>query len=218
MQSTPWLANRPPSVGGWHEMSSREFPVYSMVAEYHKAGRVNGSVMKHLRYHPAWPALSFLGSPNLRDGAEVLCDIVDPRWFLSPKKPNRWSRLFEFFGLNPVTMQFLVSEEKRGKCRHLDRAKTCIRCWTGEKKPPPGIRNLPPQLFLWAAFRSINQDKDSWKALRAASRKFLLFLTTSWLDEMHPSRELFVPEYFFQNRRQAKAFRKHRRENRPRLA
>jgi hypothetical protein len=197
------------SLGGWHKMRPDDYLHFALASQLHKVGRVDKVAQAIYHKHPAWMLLTFI--PHLREDATIrlLNEIVDPRWFINPVNPTRGSRLRRFLGLDLKTMLGVCGEGKPQ--RYHARCKLVLDAWTGSHNAKMIER---PDHFLWRIKRaSLEKHNNTALGNLRASQAFVEYLRLCWLATLgrgrHQLEALFVPEYFFQERYEAKAFYDH---------
>ena len=215
----------PPSCGGWHSMSPLDYASYALAAALRASeGRYTVEVRNCLWAHPVWPAARFprfISRPAL---ATLLGELLDPRWYIDPDRPNGTRRLLGFLGLNPRTQAGVMSLGRPNPMH--DRCKLVHRCWS---RPPlhigltyrqdwrPAEASQPglaigddPRDFLW---RICYSRKDPVIGHVRASQQFAIFLQQTWLQSLSQAssqaHEVFVPEHYFRWSSESAAFRRH---------
>lgn len=158
-----------------------------------------------LRRHPVWPALSFIPWSDKDSAAYLVAEILEPRWFRHPWRPNRLTRLFSFLGLTADNADAFLLGGSTG--RHYERAAAVFRTWSVQMdEASKGL----PGAFLWRVFEANGLDASAAQGLLRASRCFVRFLHAVWSQE-RSDRHLFAPEMFFKYDWEADAYTKHRR-------
>lgn len=173
----------PSHCGGWHILTDRDYPAYAHAAE--PDGR-------WLESHPAWPSLSFIGGVNREALATLLSQLLDPRWHVSPDKPERSGRLRNFLGLMP-----------RSAAKAAGRYALVRDAW--KTQLPEGAIERP-EYFLWRVFLDAGE--------LSACHKFAAFLRHTWIDSLHRGKgadDLFDPRLFFARPDVSAAYLQHMR-------
>jgi hypothetical protein len=211
------------SLGGWHDYQSDDHIIYRMVQMVQNSPYSDHKINALLRLavnHPVWPALQFLSGLSEGDAAQLLAVVIDPRWYIDTDEPNRSSRLEQYLGLTPKTIQAVLAGD-RDTWLH-DRCQCVIRSWlAGQKVVMPRVAgktgNMPgvggdisePRNFLGRIFHA---RKNDVRGYLAASRHFISYLRHNWLNvvtgDSHRGR-LFVPEHFFHRSDEVVAYKKH---------
>lgn len=197
------------SLGGFHELSDRDGPSYALhVAMTRSGGLLNDAAAELLREHRAWPALSFIVGLDQVAAARMLCDVLDPRWFVSLQNPNSLGRLYSFLGLTPRHVENALVG-RTPTCKQGRRCANVLQAWYR-----PSVAADPELLAHPGAYlqRIVVADPvaHSIKYFVKASRLFVAFVRDVWLDMMAaPGRRLFVPKYHFSEPTTAEAFTRH---------
>jgi hypothetical protein len=78
------------SLGGWHAVAEYDKAVYSILAAYRGMRKpTDGESYLLLRRHPAFAQMSFFRGLDCSALLWLLCDIVDPRWWIiSSRQPG----------------------------------------------------------------------------------------------------------------------------------
>ena len=209
MRQMAEVHTRPPSLGGWHEVTIQDFIQYGLLLELEETGgEYSAAIGRLMSIHPAWPALSFIPSRDEGMGAKMLAIIRDPRWYADVVHPNRTSKLFSYLGLmegnmSSVTGGFL-EDNKKAKGMHADRADIVFRSWACGKSH---AEDNTPEGFLW---RVLAEAPTKQKGMLKACKRYVSLVRNVWLDNLAaPGRTLFVPEYFFDKKEEAEAYRYH---------
>lgn len=190
LDMTRW--DGPPSLGGWHVVGEKEYPSYLLAAAYRK-GYPLPALEPVLRTHLAWPAVSLIPHLDKWSVCGLLSHIIDPRFFVDRRAPDRSSRLKSYLGASPRTRR---EASLGGDAPVHWRWRTVLKCWLGE---PPSKRDLAFEpYFLW---RSYYGGKDPATGEVRASQRWLAFLRHTWLDSLYRGDAggsfLFAPELFF---------------------
>ena len=201
-----WQPAAPVQAGGcWHRMGPQEYTTYAIVSELAATGgHPSDMARRSLRYHPAWPALSFLAGLDEDAACRLVAAVIDPRWFRHPTRPARLSRLTAFLGLTPANMAAYVAGTPGG--HNYARAVTVLDTWaTGFKHSMEG-----PHGFLHRIAAAAPAGEYHLGLLKASER-FARFLTEVWTAETALSPEVrFDPGLFFKRPDEAAAYAAHR--------
>lgn len=192
-----------PSLSGWHEFGPLDYPSYAIAYHFSKSNTFDDYVKRILTLHPVWPSLSFIKNIDLENCSRLIGLILDPRWYIDTyNDPNRGSKLEQYLGLNPRTQSSLVN--KKQTWRH-DRCKLVMKCWKSNK--PNKEELCEPENFLWRIYHARSNKGDL-----CASKEFVRFLRLTWLNSIVCSpkaNRLFVPDYFFANKEESEAYKRH---------
>lgn len=218
LDSARWVG-WPASLGGWHEFTDADYPSYYLAAQYFsnvESGYDSDSINSMLELHPAWPSLSFIPHIARTACAKLIATILDPRWFVDLKEPEKNSKLENFLGLTPQVQLALNDNGPDGMDENitLKQLKNCelvMSVWR-VARPVSKSDYLCPSNFLWRLHAT--EGADAMADLRT-SQTFISFLKHIWLDAVYRKRGgvsedgLFVPEYFFKHEDEISAFKKH---------
>lgn len=193
MRSTPLTS----ACGGWHPISESDYATYALIARLNRTGGAFDSVAStYFQAHPVHRALSYIPTLSPVHAAQVMKTIVDPRWYVDRRAPERQGKLELFMGLTPAT-QKRVSDEKTllVKAREL-RCAAVLEAW---KTHHPGAVDLTnPRNFLYRIHKAAG---SGIKGDLRASQAFLRYLRYNWLDAADKRKGakdgLFAPELFF---------------------
>lgn len=228
-----------PSLGGWRELTEKDYVTYALLGVLRKSsGKLNNLAERLLRAHPAWPAVSFLSDANLEAACQLVCEVLDPRWYVDQTKPDANKRLLSQFGLGFSGQQnigYLLGVEKQPG-QHVSEAKLVLDTWTGGNYVPPQPDAIDAHGFLW---RLAAKGSGGIKGMVRSCQVFLAFLREVWLDNLTPLRhyepvarklgrkrpttvnylrlvkaksyspQLFVPAHFFELSGEVAAWRAH---------
>ena len=195
-----------PSLGGFHEITSVDYPAYALAAEFFSQGstepvELTDLMRNYLQAHPAWKSLRFIRYLNEFSCARLLAIILDPRWYIDKCNPDRIAKLEAWLGLNPKT-QAGILQTIAPLGRHHDKCSTVFNCWYREELKlevfdnimefdlipwdednnacPPG---MAPCDFVWRVWAS-HAENSTIAALRA-SQMFVRFLRHTWLSAIY---------------------------------
>lgn len=196
---------RPASIGGWHEMTENDYVSYMLAHKLQTAKTCNDDIRRLAKDHIAWPALSFIPTINRDAAIQLLCTLLDPRWYIDPDKPDKGARIESFLGLHPKTQRGVSGDGPRWRLHNL--CELVMRCWKPVDLVPysPGTMENPRNFVLrvWQ-----HHGKGYLGDLRA-SQYFINYLRLTWISGLYGKRTgeaLFVPEYFFGPRDESSAF------------
>jgi|GEM_PF-4344803 len=190
---------RPPMCGGWHTATEADFATYALLA---------GDEPDDGNGEPAHPLLDYLGFVVGLDEAacrDLIREVVDPRWHADPERPERFSRLQMFLGVNPRWFERLrAGGELPPAARRLQMVSRAWAAGDGYPLDMPG--NFIQRIYV-AGGRSD-------RAFLRASRRFVLFLGHAWRQVIYEANggaanQLFVPELFFKQPAEIEGFKQH---------
>jgi hypothetical protein len=184
--------------GLWHDLTNLDVCTYLMIqcmAEC-RGGDVSDVVRGLARHHPAWVAVAYLQCFDYDAACRLITEIVDPRWYRHPFRPNRGTRLYSHLGLTPRNMAAYLGEDT-AQDRHFDRAALAVAAWYNVQRPTNG--------FLWRQFRKFD---DRVKGLLRCTQRFIDFLRSVWVYGVSPTHPeaSFNPDMFFGDEIEARCF------------
>ncbi len=192
------------SVGGWHELTRKDFLTYALIAELQRNG-ISEDAEKLVQSHPTWTVFSFLPDPKPKIACALIEQLVDPRWYVDLREPDEHERLFNFLGLkSAVHMRAAINPSADMTKMSPTARRTCLVAGAWLRKPDElaGHNGYFHEQSL--------KSKHKIQGLVAASRLFVEMLVAVWRHELAlPGRELFVPRHFFDSASAAEAFQQH---------
>ncbi|MCI0421481.1 MAG: hypothetical protein L0312_20030 [Acidobacteria bacterium] len=194
-----------PSPGGWHPITFGDHCTYTLIMALDECGdNVDDRVRTVVRYHPAWPVLSFIPTLNEDFGCKLLAEMVDPLWFSHSLRSGRHTRLFAHFGLSLTNVTALFDDSgEHAVGRNIERAVIAISTWYHyQAKPTTG--------FLWRIYEQ-HVASDDVRGVLIATQCLLELIWWVWFTAVaSPHPELtFKPELFFKDGNEATAFQRH---------
>ncbi|NDD52693.1 hypothetical protein EBZ39_02230 [bacterium] len=195
-----------PSCGGWHDMSLMDHSTYAMANSWQKNNAViDASVLRYYQFHPARKALKFIHTLSEAATIGLLVSILDPRWFVDLRRPERSSKLELYLGLSPKTQQS-VSDKKRIICRPRElRCATVLSCW--KTANPADVDVSQPNNFLYRIYAAAGGGS---KGDLRASQAFVRYLRHNWLAALDTRKgkkdSLFAPDIFFKSQPEISAY------------
>jgi hypothetical protein len=213
----------PPSVGGWHRMTHKEVPVYSLIARQSLLRRrLDATTDAIFRNHPAFPAFDFLHSGDKFWAVQLFNMLIDPRWHVSSSQTDSRYHLLKFMQLHALnndkevfTRVFDYADIQDTDDPNLRLAMLATRPWLKKSHLSGGAsdRFNKPRYFLQ---RIVQRYDDKNRGVFEAARVFLCFVADVWLDNLFPHRsykmvkktsrlqpctkyspQLFVAKHFF---------------------
>lgn len=195
------------SVGGWHPLTDKEFITYAMyvqrLADNDQPSEAQTALMTQ---HPAWPDVAFIKTLNIDECYKLLVSILDPRFYVNHRRPNRSGKLMRYLGLTPATQLAAMSG-------HLGPA-TNRRCIFTLQSWATGVPDKDPRCFIsrvYSYYVNMKKVGDVKAALRA-SQTFVRYLRYTWLSQLTPlelcgGEVLFCPKTFFRHEDEVQAYR-----------
>ena len=177
------------SLGGWHRYSEAvDGPAYRLAAAAPE------DRLRVAADHPIWYDLQFLTGANQESLANVLAEIIDPRWFVDPHSPNRCGRLRCFFRVKPSAMRRLLDGAVSPGVQRLRLLISAMG--------PPSVPSDAPGDFLR---RVVCNAEAAETGVLTACRLFLAYLVRVWeqriqiLSKGRQAEPLFLPELLFRD-------------------
>ena len=177
-----------------HLLTSHDYCSYALAHELNSSQKLTEKANKILRYHPAWPVVSFVSGYNPMTVAKFLVLVGDPRWFYHPDRPNRLTKLYHFLRLNPLQVKAVL--DGMNDSGFLPRTALAINVWMTPKS------NMLPDTshfsFFWKIAKQQKWRKNPHIGILNATRKFIALVWHFWLSRIsNASERKFIPELFF---------------------
>lgn len=200
---------RPPACGGWHALSMLDYPTYAMLARMRRTNFVfDDAASTYYHLHPAYKALSFIPVIDSAEVAKLLTTIIDPRWYVDLRLPERTSKLELFLGLTPkIQMRVSNSTQILKRAREF-RCANVLACW---KTVASNAADLTaPANFLYRVHKLAGGGA---KGDLRASQAFVRYLRHNWLagleDRLGVKDGLFAPDLFFKSPAEIESYTQH---------
>lgn len=198
-----------PACGGWHTMTDVDYATYALVAKARQASNwFDTPARAFYAAHPAFPALQFIPGISDQTAAQLLATIVDPRWYVDRRFPDRTSKLELYLGLTPKIQRRVSNASKLIHGGRDLRCAIVLNCW--KTSNPEEIDYSLPQNFVWRVWRRAG---GGVKGDLRASQYFISYLRLNWLEALvaRPGvRDLiFSPNNFFKTTDERKAYSTH---------
>lgn len=195
--------------GGWRVIGDSDYIVYAMIARMlRNKDAFDAPVQAYLLGHPAYHALTLIPTLSAAHTARLFKTIVDPRWFVDRRSPDRQGKLDLFMGLTP-RIQKRVSDSTQ--IIHRPRELRCglvLECWKNSHAGAVSLED--PRNFL---YRIHHAAGGGFHGDLRASQAFLRYLRYNWLDAIERRRGvrdgLFAPELFFKTPAERKIYEEH---------
>ena len=199
----------PISCGGWHQITDLDYLIYALVAKAKLGGDwFDAPANVFYTAHPVSAFVSFIGNISHPNVASLIATIIDPRWYVNKRLPDRKSKLELYLGLTP-RIQRRVSNP--ANLIHGGRDLRCFTVLNSWKTTNPAHVNFDlPQNFLWRIWKAAGGGA---KGDLRASQAFVRYLQLNWLDVLvlrHGPRDpIFSPKDFFRSEAECEAFVQH---------
>jgi hypothetical protein len=198
-----------PACGGFHRLTLHDYPTYAMLARMLRTNFVfDDTTEAYFQLHPAQKALSFIPTLSQEMAAKLLINIVDPRWYIDRRKPEKLKKLELFNGLTP-SVQHRVSNKKiiLSKAREF-RCSAILDTW--KTKPYEEVDIKDPANFLYRIWQA---SGGGVRGDLRASQSFLRYVNDNWLANLElrtgVKDGLFAPNLFFKNKEECAAYKSH---------
>lgn len=198
--------------GGWHKLGDEDYVTYAIIARLQRnGGTYDATAAAYLHAHPVFHSLTFIPTLSPQHVALMLKAIVDPRWYVDRRAPERQGKLELYMGLTPAA-QKRVSDNNQ--LLHKPRELRCAAVLESWKSSHPGAVDLAdPRNFLYRVHHAAG---GGTKGDLRASQAFLRYLRYNWLDAADKRRGvkdgLFASELFFKTPGEREAYLAHMRK------
>lgn len=195
--------------GGWHSLSMLDYPTYALLARMCRTNFVFDAAANTYYYlHPAHKALSFIPTIDNAEAAKLLMTIIDPRWYVDLRMPERASKLELFLGLTPKIQTRVSDFSKILKRAREFRCANVLACW---KTVDPDTADLAaPANFLYRVYKVAGGGA---KGDLRASQAFVRYLRHNWLAGLEirvgVKDGLFAPDLFFKSPAEIASYTQH---------
>lgn len=195
--------------GGWHQLTIHDYPTYAMLARMLRTNYdYDDSVQQYFQMHPAHKALEFIPTLDPASAAKLLINIVDPRWYIDRRRPERIKKLELFLGLTPA-VQHKVSNSKKllTKTREF-RCAAVLNSWKTQPLEKVDLKN--PANFLYRIQQAAGGGP---KGDLRASQAFIRYVNDNWLSGLENRKGvrdgLFAPDLFFKTPAERESYEYH---------
>lgn len=202
------------AVGGWHAISFYDYSTYALLARLQRSHFVfDETASNYLRIHPAYRALLFIPNIDMGTVARLLVTVIDPRWFVDTRLPDRTSKLNLYMGLTPAIQRRVSDPDIMiTKGREL-RCATVLGCWKTQDIANVDLKD--PANFLYRVWQFAG---GGCKGDLRASQVFLQYVCQNWLAGLEqrngPKDGLFAPDLFFKSPAEMLAYTEHMKKKR----
>lgn len=195
--------------GGWHKLTLHDYPTYAMLARMIRTNFVfDDTTEAYFNLHPAHRALSFIPTLSHEAAAKLLINIIDPRWYVDRRKPERIKKLELYNGLTPAIQEHVSNKNYLLRKAREFRCAAVLDAWKTKPYEEVDIKN--PANFLYSIW------KDNGGGARGdlrASQAFLRYLNDNWLAGLERRTGvkdgLFIPDGFFKTKEQCADYKEH---------
>jgi len=197
--------------GGWHPVSMSDYPTYAMLSRLTRLNfEFDEAVQTYLRAHPVYKAAAFIPTLSAAHFAQLLTTIIDPRWYVDRRLPERAAKLELFLGLTPQVQDHVSTPTIILKRTREFRCATVLNTWKTQQAENVDTSN--PANFLYRIYTAAGAGTRG--DLRA-SQAFIRYLRHNWLAVLDTRRGakdgLFAPNLFFKTPAEIAAYDEHMR-------
>lgn len=184
----------PRTAGGWNKLTAEQAAIYNL-ATYDNTVDTQDLFSKIIENQWFCKLLSFIPGLHLPAVAALAVEVLDPRWFIDPKNPDRCSAIKRYLGISPAIIRRMLDG---GTSQLQYRCKLVHAAWYTNIEPKHVMK---PNYFLHRILYKRGGKLDGWVA---AANKFVEFFNRAWLDQIHrteskSNESFFSPELFFKN-------------------
>jgi hypothetical protein len=197
------------AAGGWHTVSTHDYPTYAMLARMLRTNFVFDAPAKaYFQIHPARKAALFIGTLSEPETAKLLTTIVDPRWYVDRRSPDRSGKLELFLGLTPQVQARVSSATCILQRQREFRCANVLAAW--KTKPVEEVDLHDPSNFLYRIYVAA---KGGVRGDLRGSQAFIRYLRYSWLEVLNTRKGahdgIFVPSMFFKTPAECLSYSEH---------
>lgn len=167
----------------WHSMDSNLYNNYLLLRAYAEEG-VSDLVKNIYKHHCLKPVFDFMGLKGIEKAITLISLIVDPRWYINPDRPYRFSGFERHFGLLP--RQFEQAWKGLLPVDSTDRFYRTY-CLTGI------VMEMDRHNFV---LQDLETGPDGPNMMLKACRRVLAFVVRNWLTSL-TRLPYFDPNVFF---------------------
>lgn len=198
-----------PACGGWHAVSMNDYPTYAMLARLTRLNfAFDAAAQAYLRIHPAYKSAKFIPGVDEESLSRLLTTIIDPRWYVDRRLPERAAKLELFLGLTPQIQARASAPKCVLKRTREFRCATVLGTW--KTRQPENVDITKPANFL---YRIYNIAGGGSRGDLRASQAFVRYLRHNWLAVLETRKGvkdgLFAPNLFFKNTAEIAAYEEH---------
>ena len=198
-----------PACGGWHPLSMLDYPTYAMLARMRRTNFVfDDAANTYYHLHPVYRSLLFIPTIDSAEVAKLLTTIIDPRWYVDLRMPERSSKLELFLGLTPKTQTRVADLTQILKRSREFRCSNVLACW--KTVDPDTVDLTAPANFLYRVYKAAGGGA---KGDLRASQSFVRYLRYNWLAGLESrvgvKDGLFAPDLFFKSSAEVESYTQH---------
>lgn len=198
-----------PACGGWHPVSMADYPTYAMLARLNRANfEFDEAAQSYLKMHPVYKAAMFIPHLDQENLARLLTTIVDPRWYVDRRLPERSAKLELYLGLTPQIQEHVSTAKTILKRTREFRCINVLSTWKTTTLEETDVNH--PANFLW---RIYNSAGGAIRGDLRASQALVRYLRHNWLAVLENRKGvrdgLFAPNLFFKLPAEIAAYEEH---------
>lgn len=163
----------PPAVGGWHRFCDLDYPGYAIAGQLLKTEPDSKFIMAMWHGHPVCRAAEFIDGLQPDAAAMLVGEIVDPRWFVDEKSPDKTTKLDNFLGLNSKVQREAIELNLPHLTDYHRRCRLVYDCWAG------ATDLSQPNAFI--ARQAAAFSTDPLNNSLFGSKLFVAYLRSAWL-------------------------------------
>lgn len=202
-------ANISGACGGWHPVTDKDYPTYALLGRMQRTHfQFDAATQAYLQAHSAFHAMTLIPTLSRERLAQLLIDIIDPRWYVDRRAPDRASKLELYLGLTPQVQAAVSNVDKLLKKPRELRCATVLGVWKTQDYHAVDVQD--PRNWLYRIYAAAGGGPRG--DLRA-SQAMIRYLRYNWLDtlERRPGARdgLFAPELYFRTPAEIETYRNH---------
>lgn len=165
-------------------ITSLDYVNFALLQHWQRGEKL--AALKLLARHPASVAFAYAEFGAVLKMVELICQLVDPRWFRNPNRLSRWNKLFRYLRLYP--QQF-----------NRQRFSPAVLAWFDVNRLDEASQSGNYFYRQWFRCPTICSTEQS-SGLERVTRRFIAMVAWSWLDlqrQIRGQRGLFDAQLFF---------------------
>lgn len=195
--------------GGWHTLNDTDYLTYALLGHMRRTGDAyDNTTAAYYQAHPLHKPMSFIPTISPQYMTKLVKTVIDPRWYVDRRAPERSGKLALFMGLTPACQQRI---NDTARLIHKPRDLRCglvLEAWKTLHAGSVDLQN--PRNFLYRIYKAAG---EGWHGDLRASQAFLRYLRYNWLAalERRPGVKdgLFAPDMFFKTPAEQAAYKEH---------
>lgn len=198
--------------GGWHPVNEKDFLTYALLARMQRTHfQFDTATQAYLQAHPVYHAMTLIPTLDPERLAQLLIDIIDPRWYVDRRAPERASKLELYLGLTPRIQAAVSNPDALLKRPRELRCAVALGTWKTQSYHD--VDTQDPKNWLYRVYAAAGGGpRGDLRATQAMIR----YLRYNWLDalERRPGVRdgLFAPELYFRTPAEIETYREHMKQ------